>query len=235
MTIKRILAVLIALFLVLIAILASTTAYFYFQNKDGREELEKNRLQELERKAFNVYSELVAFIGKFDYETWQINQSLRQYTDNETKVFAIAIGCRYLRSYAYDTYRNIEDNLRRLEWLDEEHRPIYVNVSETVEAALGQVGWATRGKTSEEILNETPQFLWELYDLFNISQLSEIENLSQMNGIAYSFKILSFYWSGTTWTPPLQTIVNWVQRNNTAFHQRLIQWEEYRNPVIIPG
>lgn len=189
----------------------------------------------LKEKRLTYISELVAFIGKFDYETWQINQSLRQYTDNETKVFAIAIGCRYLRSYAYDTYRNIEDNLRRLEWLDEEHRPIYVNVSETVEAALGQVGWATRGKTSEEILNETPQFLWELYDLFNISQLSEIENLSQMNGIAYSFKILSFYWSGTTWTPPLQTIVNWVQRNNTAFHQRLIQWEEYRNPVIIPG
>gem|GEM_PF-5098304 len=87
-------------------------------------------------------------------------------------------------------------------------------------------------RTDSEAL-EVPTLLWQLY---NITGLNSTEWNIGLDGIAYSFSVLSLWWQSEAndqslgWVPPPQTSVNFALANATALYGQLITWSSYKDP-----
>lgn len=92
------------------------------------------------------------------------------------------------------------------------------------------------GKKREEILDETPAFLWELYYVLGVDQVEEEQQKGGILGLAFCFSKLDSYWySEATYgkgnvpheAAPPRIALEWAVGNATALHQELIQWDKY--------
>jgi hypothetical protein len=166
--------------IVIIILLASFDVYFYFENNRVREELHESRVDEAYLVAYDIARRLLSFTGTFYRTIHDLNSTLTpentQY--NESKMYAIAWKSSTITTSAENSWTDIRGDfgaLRTLAYVDEEipffNQSGFDAVYEALREALGQAAWATMGKTADEMLNETPAFLWDLYYVLGIDQV----------------------------------------------------------------
>ncbi|MEM2995732.1 MAG: hypothetical protein QXI91_06965 [Candidatus Bathyarchaeia archaeon] len=115
-------------------------------------------------------------------------------------------------------------------------------VYNTIRESLGQIDWATRGKTDAQILNETPNFLWELYYLLGLNQwIEQLPPRTKLIGLSDCFDELESYWDqyaregrvDSSKTPP-QTALACAVEKATMLHQELTRWDKYNTIIFLP-
>jgi hypothetical protein len=221
-----------ALSLIAIITLSSLTALLFLQNQSLQKDSENKTLTQLSWMAGDVSSKIHVFTGEYYSEIWDITHT-ELYPDNASKVNAIQGICQRIDTVAQQTYYDFWVDMGRIKNLDSQtNHAIYQNVSETVRIALGQVD-QLRYNTQVEAL-ELPTLLSQLY---NITGLNSDTWNSGLNGIAYSFSLLSDWWQSEAngqshgWVPPPQTSLNFALANATELYGQLTTWSSYRNPL----
>jgi len=183
----------ISLIGIVVVALASFVVYFYLESNRAYEELHKSRVYEAYLAAYDVNRKLSWFTGMFYYNIYELTTMLRPENShyNESKVRVIEWKCDLLdycaERFWIDIKKDLTD-LRRLAHYDKEipffNTTAFDTVYGVIREALGQVGWAMMGKGDEEILNETPAFLWELYYVLGIDQVVTGQPKSKMEGLS---------------------------------------------------
>lgn len=235
----------ISLIGIVVVALASFVVYFYLESNRAYEELHKSRLHEAYLDANDVSRKIGWFTYAFYDNIHELNGLLRPENSkyNETKEWIIWGKCDFLRTFAERCWLDIRRdlrNLRRLTYLDKEIR--FLNSSEfdavynVIREALGQVGWTTLGKTGEEVLNETPAILWELYYVLGVNQVEQEQPQSGLLALdRYFQKLYSYWYSEATYgkgNMPHDATHPKIALDATDLYQKLIQWDGYHRSLL---
>lgn len=238
----------ILLISIVIVALVVLVVYHKLESNKAYEELHRSRVYEAYLDANDISRKIGWFTYKFYDEVYDLNRWLRSEAFNGTKESIISAKCGFLRTYAerywLDIRRDLSD-LSRLTYLDKEipflNSSAFKTVHDAIREALGQVEWTTLGKTWEEILNETPETLWELYYVLGVNQVEQEQPESGLLALDRCFsKLYSYWYSEATYgkgnmphdaTPP-RIALEWAVGNATALHQELIQWDKYHSPLL---
>jgi len=218
-----------ALSLVAILILSSFTALLFFQNQSLQKDSENTTLTQLSWLAEDVSRKIYLFTGQYSDAIWNSYVPL----DNTSQPEVIQRACQRIDTVAQDTYYDLWLDMGRIEDLDNQsNRPIYHNISETIRVSFGQVDELRVNNNISA--QELPTFLWQLYNITGLN--SDVWNIG-LNGIAYSFSLLSDWWNSEAndqssgWVPSVQTCLNFALGNATALYGQLTAWSSYRNPL----
>jgi hypothetical protein len=243
----------ILLVLMVIVALAVAVVYSQIENSKTYERLHKTHAYTAYRNAQHLGGKLSKYAYSFYAEIHDLTRLLRPENSeyNETKLRAIYGKLELLRASAesvwLDVHQDLQD-LRRLAYNDNEipflNASAYATVFDAAREALGQIEWAAMGKGPTETLDETPAFLWALYDVLGLSQIGEEdERNSGLLGLGWCFRELGFYWDAEShygregmpgYLPPPQTVLDWIAANATALHAQVTQWENYRPSILYP-
>ena len=226
-----------ALFLIAIIALSSLTVVLFLQNQSLQKDSENTTLTQLAWMAEDVSRRVHVFTSEYDKEIWDYTLTTGSSPENATKAHAIDQLCQTINDVAEQAYYDLQVDLRRIEYLDDEtNRATYQNISETLRVALGQVDQLMRtyiyGRPDSAAL-DVPILLWQLYNLTGLN--SNRWNIG-LNGIAYSFSLLSAWWQAGAygqspgWFPPPQTSLSFALGNATELYGQLTAWSSYRNP-----
>jgi len=240
----------ISIVAIVIIALASLSVNFSLENNRNLEELHKSHVQEAQLAASDIWQKLSWFVGLYYNEIHDLTAMLRPENSyyNETKLRVIYGKCELLRYVAERFWIDVEEDLGLLrgqayydKYISFFNGTAFNTVYGAVRESLGQVDWAGRGKTSEEALNETQTFLWELYYVLGIDQIEQESKMSGLEGLARCFYELENYWYAEIYygggnipkyLTPLETALEWAVRNATDLHQDLIQWDQYHEPSL---
>lgn len=238
----------ILLISIVIVALVVLVVHHKLESNKAYEELHRSRVYEAYLDANDISRKIGWFTYKFYDEVYDLNRWLRSEASNGTKESIISAKCGFLRTYAelywLDIRRDLSD-LSRLAYLDKEipflNSSAFKTVHDAIREALGQVEWTTLGKTWEEVLNETPETLWELYYVLGVNQVEQEQPESGLLALDRCFsKLYSYWYSEATYgkgnmphdaTPP-RIALEWAVGNATALHQELIQWDKYHSPLL---
>lgn len=234
---------------VVIVALASVSIHISLKVNSSLEELHRSRVYQAYLAANDICRKLRWFTGLYYERMHMMNASLRASYYNETKVQVIILTCKFLEYCAERFWRDIKEDFGVLSVLAYYNKEIpFFNMTarnavyNVIGEALGQIWWAAVGKGTEEILNETPTFMWELYYLLGIDQVGhETSPKSKLEGLAWCFRELADYWKAEysygrsnipTYLTHPQTALEWALGNATALHQELLRWDKYHS---LPG
>jgi hypothetical protein len=222
-----------AIFLIAIIILSSFAVLLFWQNQSLQKDSEDTTLNRLSWLAEDVSRRIHLFTGEYESEVWDSARFTISYPDNASQAYAISEICHRIDTVAQQTYYDFWIDMGRIVNLDSQSNHVaYHNISETIRVALGQVDQLVNNVNIDRL--ELPTLLMQLYNMTGLN--SNIYNIG-LNGIAYSFSLLSDWWgdeaSGQShsWEPSLQTSLNFALANATALYGQLTTWSSYRNPL----
>jgi hypothetical protein len=220
-----------AIFLIAIIILSSFAVFLFWQNQSLQKHSENTTLTQLSWLAEDVSRRIHLFTGEYENEVWDISST--KSSDNASQANAINEICQRIDTVAQQTYYDFWIDMGRIVNLDSQSNHVtYHNISETIRVALGQVDQLMNNVNIDRL--ELPTLLMQLHNITGLN--SNIYNIG-LNGIAYSFSLLSDWWQGEasgqspSWDPSPQTSLNFALANATALYTQLTTWSSYRNPL----